>query len=151
MIPRVPPTRPRQTTIVSTTPNLSRCLRVLLCTALLALGATGCVYRVDVQQGNLLDNKAIDAVQPGMTRSQVRFLLGTPVVEDQFHTDRWDYMYYYRAGRSSRTLQRWIIVYFDGDKVKEVRRDVPVGTAAGAAPAAPPKTPATAPPTAPAG
>ncbi len=96
---------------------------LLLATAL----AAGCVYRVDVQQGNLLDENDIEAIQPGMTRSQVRYLLGTPVIEDPFHQDRWDYMYYLRAGRARKPIQRWLIVEFDGDVVRELRRDVPVG------------------------
>jgi outer membrane protein assembly factor BamE len=86
---------------------------------------SGCVYRVDVQQGNLLDEEDIDAVQAGMTRSQVRFLLGTPMIEDPFHHDRWDYVYYLRRGNSRREEKRWLIVWFDGDKVKEMQRDVP--------------------------
>jgi outer membrane protein assembly factor BamE len=101
-------------------------LRLLLLPAfLLFLG--GCVYRVDVQQGNLLDQTSIDAVQVGMTRSQVRFLLGTPVINDSFHPDRWDYMYFNRPGRSRTADQRWLIVMFDGDRVREIRQDVPVG------------------------
>lgn len=102
---------------------------LLLLAFTLLLGA--CVYRVDVQQGNLLDQSSIDAVQPGMTRSQVRFLLGTPVVDDSFHPDRWDYMYYNRPGRSRSAEQRWLIVMFDGDRVREIRRDVPVGARQG--------------------
>ncbi len=86
--------------------------------------AGGCVYRVDVQQGNLLDDEDIEAVQVGMTRSQVRFLLGTPVVEDAFNHDRWDYVYYLRRGRSHREEKRWLVVVFEGDKVKEIRKDV---------------------------
>lgn len=102
----------------------SACSRRLFLAGLLAL-ASGCVYRIDVQQGNLLDDKAIDAVQPGMTRSQVRFLLGTPVVEDSFHHDRWDYVYYLRRGRSNREEKRWVIVTFADDKVATIRKDVP--------------------------
>jgi outer membrane protein assembly factor BamE len=94
---------------------------------LLAAGLSGCVFRVDVQQGNLLDQADIEAVQPGMTRSQVRFLLGTPVIEDPFHQDRWDYMYYLRAGRARKAIQRWLIVEFDGDAVRAIRKDVPIG------------------------
>lgn len=97
--------------------------------ALLCLLATACVYRVDVQQGNLLDDDDIAAVKVGMTRSQVRFLLGTPIVSDDFRTDRWDYMYYLRRGRSTEPDQRWLIVFFNGDTVTEIRRDVPIGTA----------------------
>ncbi len=95
----------------------------LLC---LVLTSAGCVYRVDVQQGNLIETADIAAVEPGMTRSQVRFLLGTPVVEDAFHPDRWDYIYYLREGRQKIADRRWLIVYFDGDRVKKVERDVPV-------------------------
>jgi len=103
-------------------PSLRHAGLLLLFSVLLG----GCVYRVDVQQGNLLDESAIESVQVGMTRSQVRFLLGTPVVADSFHPDRWDYMYYFRQGRSRSAEQRWLIVYFDGDRVREVRRDVPI-------------------------
>ncbi len=95
----------------------------LLCQAIVS---AGCVYRVDVQQGNLIEPTDIEAVEPGMTRSQVRFLLGTPVVEDAFHPDRWDYIYYLREGRKKIADRRWLIVYFDGDLVKKVERDVPV-------------------------
>ncbi|MCC7258565.1 MAG: outer membrane protein assembly factor BamE [Gammaproteobacteria bacterium] len=96
--------------------------------SLLALaGATlaGCVYRVDVQQGNLLDDTDIEAVKPGMTRSQVRFLLGTPVVQDPFDKDRWDYVYYFRRGGTRREEKRWVIVRFADDKVTDIRKDVP--------------------------
>ena len=103
------------------TPNSSR--RAFL--GGLAALATGCVYRVDVQQGNLLDDTDVDAIQPGMTRSQVRFLLGTPMVEDAFHKDRWDYVYYLRKGRSRREEKRWLIVEFSEDKVSAIRKDVP--------------------------
>lgn len=90
---------------------------------------TGCVYRVDVQQGNLLDDENIEAVKQGMTRSQVRFLLGTPMVEDPFHRNRWDYVYYMRRGRSRREEKRWLIVFFEDDKVSEIRKDVPFSEA----------------------
>lgn len=87
---------------------------------------SACVYRVDVQQGNLLEDSDIDAVQIGMTRSQVRFLLGTPVIEDSFHQDRWDYIYYFRQGRQRIADRSWLIVYFDGDQVSRILKDVPV-------------------------
>lgn len=95
-----------------------------------AAGLTACVYRVDVQQGNLLDDTDVEAVKTGMTRSQVRFLLGTPVVEDAFHQDRWDYVYYFRRGRSRREEKRWLIVTFKEDKVEGIRKDVPFDTRA---------------------
>ena len=97
---------------------------VLLLTCLAAVNA--CVFRIDVQQGNLLEDNDIDAVQIGMTRSQIRFVLGTPVVEDTFHHDRWDYIYYFRKGRSKTADRRWLIVHFDGDRVREIQKDVPI-------------------------
>lgn len=87
---------------------------------------SACVFRIDVQQGNLLEETDIEAVQIGMTRSQVRFLLGTPVVQDTFHQDRWDYIYYFRKGRSRYADRSWLIVHFDGDRVRQVDTDVPV-------------------------
>ena len=83
-----------------------------------------CVYRIDVQQGNLLEDKDIGQVEVGMTRSQVQFLLGTPMVSDSFHRDRWDYAYYFRQGRSRDVQHRWLIVYFQNERVARVERDV---------------------------
>lgn len=83
-----------------------------------------CVYRIDVQQGNLLEDKDIGQVEVGMTRSQVQFLLGTPMVSDSFHHDRWDYAYYFRQGRSHDVQHRWLIVYFQNERVARVERDV---------------------------
>jgi outer membrane protein assembly factor BamE len=84
----------------------------------------GCVYRLDIQQGNLLDDDDIGQVEVGMTRSQVQFLLGTPMITDSFHRDRWDYAYYLRLGRSDRVVQRWVTVYFDDDRVTRIDRDL---------------------------
>ena len=86
--------------------------------------SSACVYELDVQQGNKLEPKDIESVEVGMTRNQVRFLLGTPVVNDVFHEDRWDYIYYFRAGRSKKPERRWLIVWFDENIVKAIQRDV---------------------------
>jgi outer membrane protein assembly factor BamE len=87
-----------------------------------ALGS-GCVYRMDIQQGNYLEGKTVDQLQVGMTRSQVRYLLGTPMVPDLFDKDRWDYLYYFQRGRLKRPEQRHVIVYFKDDKVASFDRD----------------------------
>jgi outer membrane protein assembly factor BamE len=91
---------------------------------LAALALAACVYRIDIQQGNLLDEDDINKVDLGMTRSQVQFLLGTPMVSDSFHRDRWDYAYYYRRGRSPDADRRWVVVYFENDRVQRIDRDV---------------------------
>jgi len=85
--------------------------------AVLCLPATGCVYRINIQQGNFLNQSAVDTIKPGMTRSQVRYLLGTPMVADTFNKERWDYIYYLKIGRSRHVDSRRVTVYFDGDKV----------------------------------
>lgn len=95
-------------------------------TAVLAITLAGCIFRIDIQQGNLLDESAIDQVDIGMTRSQVRFLLGTPMVADSFHRNRWDYTYYFKEGKSKDVEQRWLIVHFDEDQVQRIEKDVPI-------------------------
>jgi outer membrane protein assembly factor BamE len=94
----------------------------LIAAAAFALAA--CVYRIDIQQGNLLDEEDVNQVDLGMTRSQVQFLLGTPMVSDSFHRDRWDYAYYYRRGRSPDADRRWVVVYFENDRVQRIDRDL---------------------------
>jgi outer membrane protein assembly factor BamE len=107
-------------------PNCLRLHRLIPTTATILIGIwlSGCVYRIDIQQGNLLEQTDIDQVQVGMTRSQVQFLLGTPMVSDSFHRDRWDYAYYFRQGRSRDIERRWLVVHFDGDRVARIDRDL---------------------------
>jgi outer membrane protein assembly factor BamE len=93
-------------------------------TVIVAAALAACVYRIDIQQGNLLDDEDIVQVEVGMTRSQVQFLLGTPMVADSFHRDRWDYAYYYRRGRSPDAVKRWLVVYFEDDRVARIDREL---------------------------
>src|SRR5271165_6079304 len=104
--------------------------RPLLVTLSLSLLSSACVYRINIQQGNFLDQAAVDQVKPGMTRSQVRYLLGTPMVADPFNKERWDYIYYLKKGRTSHVDSRRVTVYFDGDKV--ARLDKPSAAVAAA-------------------
>ena len=80
---------------------------------------SGCVYRMNIQQGNYLEGRTVDQLQVGMTRSQVRYLLGTPMVPDAFDRDRWDYLYYLKKGRLRAPEQRHLIVFFQDDKVSK--------------------------------
>ena len=106
--------------------SVSLVMRKLLLTILIVSAASlgaGCVYQAALSQGNLLDQEDIDQVEVGMTRGQVRFLLGTPMIDDPFHEDRWDYVYFLRIGREKATFKRWVSVYFDGDNVVEIDKD----------------------------
>jgi outer membrane protein assembly factor BamE len=91
---------------------------------LMSLAATsGCVYRMNIQQGNFLEARTVNQLQQGMTRSQVRYLLGTPMVPDAFDKERWDYLYYFKKGRLHKPEQRHLIVYFKEDKVDKFERN----------------------------
>jgi len=91
----------------------------LAATALSAVG--GCsIYRPEVRQGNFWDQAKIDQVKPGMTREQVEFLLGPPMVTDPFHRDRWDYVYSLQSELTGHAaVVRRFVVRFDGDRVRE--------------------------------
>ena len=101
-------------------PSLRR-VGAALALAVLACAASGCVYRVTVQQGNYLDKRNTDQLATGMTKVQVRYLLGTPMVPSIFDNDRWDYLYYLKIGRNA-PLQRQLTVYFKDDKVEKIDR-----------------------------
>ena len=85
--------------------------------------ASGCVYRQSIAQGNLIEQEDLDQVELGMTRNQVRFLLGTPMIDDPFHVNQWDYVYYLKLGREDATFKRWVSIFFEQDVVSEIRKD----------------------------
>jgi outer membrane protein assembly factor BamE len=95
-------------------------LTLALLSAAVVLG--GCIYRPNIQQGNLLSAEEVDKVTVGMTRSQVRYLLGTPMVSDPFAPHRWDYVYRLTHGRPRRTDSAHFIVRFEGDTVVAVEK-----------------------------
>ena len=84
-----------------------------------ALSTLPFVYKMTVQQGNIVTEEMIDRLEPGMTRNQVRYLLGTPVLVDIFHTDRWFYTYTIRRGHQDME-KRPLVVFFDGDEMVRV-------------------------------
>jgi outer membrane protein assembly factor BamE len=90
----------------------------LLGAALLA-GCIG-VYKADIQQGNVVTSDMVEKLKPGMTRSQVRFVLGTPLVTDTFHPDRWDYIFYQKRGADARFDPSRLTVVFKGDALLRV-------------------------------
>ena len=126
-----------------------RCARTVrggLLALLVALAAAGCarlpsVHVPPVQQGNVVEQGALDKLKPGMTRSQVRFLLGTPLVVDVFRQDRWDYVFMLKR-RGEPLQQRRVTVVFNGDELARIEGDVvaaspPAGGSPGAAASVP--------------
>ena len=92
-------------------------MRKLLFVAVLAVAASGCgvLYKQPIYQGNLIEKKAADQLQVGMSRQQVQALLGTPSVADPFHHDRWDYVASERTGRMGHTQVKDLTLWFQGD------------------------------------
>jgi len=84
-------------------------------------------YKLDVQQGNVVTSAMLLQLRPGMTKSQVRFIMGTPLIQDSFHGNRWDYVYQMRE-RGKITEQRRVILDFENDLLKSVRGDVTPST-----------------------
>jgi outer membrane protein assembly factor BamE len=95
---------------------------MLVGVAIAPFAFSGCIYRMPVQQGNFLEDKELNQVQIGMTRTQVRYLLGTPMVADPFENSRWDYVYTLKQGLVSKARRRHFIVHFADDKVVKLER-----------------------------
>ena len=72
------------------------------------------VYRIDIPQGNIITQEMVDQLRPGLTKRQVNFILGTPLIRDTFDQDRWDYVYSYQPGGGERVQER-LAVFFDED------------------------------------
>ncbi|MCG6861329.1 MAG: outer membrane protein assembly factor BamE [Chromatiaceae bacterium] len=81
------------------------------------------VYKMTVQQGNIITDEMVDRLEPGMTKSQVRFLLGTPMLTDLFHSNRWDYTYTVRRGHNEMKLTR-LTLFFRDDSLVQVQGDL---------------------------
>ena len=80
-------------------------------------------YRIDVRQGNFVSQEMVAQLKPGQTRDQVRFILGSPLVTDIFHADRWDYVYRFKPGRGE-AQERKLTVFFVDNKLSRVSGDV---------------------------
>lgn len=83
-------------------------------------------YRIDIRQGNYVDQTMVAQLKRGMSRDQVRFVLGSPLITDVFRADRWDYVYRFRPGRGE-VQQRVISVFFVDDRLDRVEGDVSGG------------------------
>lgn len=85
------------------------------------------VYRIDVQQGNVIDQEMVNKLKPGMDKNQVKYIMGTPPITDPFHSNRWDYVYSMEPGGGERQ-QRRITLYFKDEKLAYVDGDIQIRT-----------------------
>ncbi|NOZ11504.1 MAG: outer membrane protein assembly factor BamE [Gammaproteobacteria bacterium] len=90
----------------------------------LALATTtllsGCYYKMDIQQGNILTPEMIEQLKLGMTKRQIRYLLGTPLVRDPFHQQRWDYVYSLRKGGKKIVKKSTLSLHFSEDSLSRI-------------------------------
>ncbi|MBT5032816.1 MAG: outer membrane protein assembly factor BamE [Proteobacteria bacterium] len=92
-----------------------------------SLGACLRPYQQDIQQGNLLTNDNLSRLKLGMSQREVEFLLGTPMVADPFHTDRWDYFYSYKTTKTRDTEVRQLSVFFTLGELSKLQGYVTLG------------------------
>jgi outer membrane protein assembly factor BamE len=110
--------------------------------AVLALSTSGCIYKLDVQQGNVVTQESASKLKKGMTKSEVRQLLGTPLLMDPFHGNRWDYFFSTEV-RGKLVERNKLSVFFENDKLVSLAGDIkPAAPAPGASAPAAAATPA---------
>jgi len=81
------------------------------------------IYKLDVQQGNIITAEMLMGLKPGMTRAQVKYVLGTPLIQDSFHENRWDYIY--KMIKDDRLIEeRHVVVRFEDDELVDVKGDI---------------------------
>src|SRR5450756_924865 len=81
-------------------------------------------YRIEIQQGNFVSQEMVSQLKLGMSKDQVRFVLGTPLIADSFHADRWDYVFRRQRANSRELEQRKLAVFFEDSKLKRIEGDV---------------------------
>ena len=93
---------------------------------LLLLPLAGCelIYKLPTRQGNVIEQKDIDTLKVGMTRDQVRFVMGTPIAASALRNDRWDYFGYYKNPRG-KVYSRTVVLYFEGDTLARMEGTAP--------------------------
>ena len=114
---------------------MSRAFPLVLLLALAACGVPELVkpYRIDIQQGNYISQEMVSQLKPGMSKDQVRYILGTPLVADIFHADRWDYVYYRELRDGGREQRKIAVIFEDGKLARVVGDVVPAAPKEGAA------------------
>ncbi len=99
-------------------PLLAGCLLTTLAACGSNFGFPG-VYRINVEQGNVVTEEMVEQLRPGLNRRQVRYIMGTPLIEDSFNDNRWDYRYLLRNGNESLS-ETQLTLWFEGDELARV-------------------------------
>ncbi|HET8706081.1 MAG TPA: outer membrane protein assembly factor BamE [Pseudomonadales bacterium] len=103
---------------------------LILLTALFAGNLAGCssvhfpgVFKIDIGQGNIINEDMIAKLKPGMTKHQVLYVMGSPMVQDTYAPDRWDYFYSLVKGKSEEVKKKHLILYFKGEELVKIEGD----------------------------
>ena len=91
--------------------------------ALISLSFSACVFQPCVQQGNFIEQEKVEQIEIGMTKNQIRFLMGTPMIDDPFNENRWDYVYFLKIGRNQAISKTWVSIIFDENTVSQIIKD----------------------------
>lgn len=106
--------------------NLMQKLIMLLIFSLLISSCS--LYKIDVQQGNVITQEMLDQLELGMSSRKVRFIMGTPLLRDTFHQNRWDYLFSFLEGKTGKRQQQTISLFFDEqDRLIRVAGNVEAG------------------------
>ena len=90
---------------------------------IISLTLSACVFQPSVQQGNFIEQDKVEQIEIGMTKNQIRFLMGTPMIDDPFNENRWDYVYFLRIGRNQAASKAWVSIIFEENKVNQIIKD----------------------------
>lgn len=101
-------------------------LPLAACSSASKVGSVVTPYKIDVRQGNYVTQDMVAQLKLGMSRDQVKFVLGSPLVADMFHADRWDYIYRFQSGKGE-LQQRRLVVFFEDEKLARLSGDIVAG------------------------
>lgn len=103
-------------------PQAEQMQKILITLTLLSLLVAGCAHKIEIQQGNVVTQSQLEQLHPGLNHRQVRALLGSPLLSDPFHPDRWDY--YYSSSEGLQVLERYrLTLFFSGDSLLRFEKE----------------------------
>ena len=98
---------------------MRRLILPLLVISVLSLGACA-VHKIDIQQGNVITREMVETLTPGMDKRRVQLVIGSPMIQDPFHPDRWDYVYSFKAGMRDLQQSAHVVLRFDGNVLASI-------------------------------
>ncbi len=108
--------------------QMKKLLIIITCFASLSLAACSSrlqlIHKIDVQQGNLVTQEMVNRLEPGMSRAQVQFVMGSPMVVDTFHQERWDYIYRFKPGYGESQHEH-VSLYFEDEVLARISGSIP--------------------------